>query len=236
VRRLTLALDSLCALRSAVAGRDAGLSKAATLAELAGIDALRIGVGEDLSPVTLADVLELRRSARTLELRLTASQPLLKVALEARPDVAVLCAGGREGPGTVAPLDWRSRDSQLAPLVRALAEGCGRVVALVAPQLDAVKAAHGAGVSGVELYTGGLVDLPAAERRSALEGLGDAARLASKLRLEIGLSGNLGFESAVEVVAAAPASERLAVGRRVIERALLVGLDRAIRDFRALIH
>jgi pyridoxine 5'-phosphate synthase PdxJ len=55
-------------------------------------------------------------------------------------------------------------------------------------------------------------------------------RLAAKLRLGIGLGGGLGFGSIPDVLAEAPAAESVAVGRAALSRALLVGLDRALRD------
>ena len=69
-RRLTLALDSLPRLREATGSPDVDVAAAATLAELAGADAIRLGVGEELRPVRDVDVRQARRSARELELLL----------------------------------------------------------------------------------------------------------------------------------------------------------------------
>src|SRR5262249_31823960 len=74
----------------------------------------------------------------------------------------------------------------------------------IAPDLAHVKAAHAVGARGVELYTGALVDLPAAERGEALAKLGDAARLAAKLRLGVGLGGRLDEPSLGDILEAAP--------------------------------
>jgi len=41
----------------------------------------------------------------------------------------------------------------------------------VHPKLDAVKAAHAERASGVELYTGAILDLPQAEQKAELEAL-----------------------------------------------------------------
>ncbi|MGH0036476.1 MAG: pyridoxine 5'-phosphate synthase [Myxococcota bacterium] len=235
MRRLTLALDALPALRDATRAPGAGLAAAATVAELAGVHALRLGISDELSPVTESDVVELRRAARVLELRMPPSQGLQKVALEARPDCVVLCSGGAEGVGSAQPFDVRGAGTGLTPWLRSLEEAGIPVVALVPPGLDGVKAAHGLGVAGVEFYTGSTIDLPAAERRAQLDSLGDSVRLASKLRLEIGVGGGLGFHSVTEVLEAAPAADRVVAGRELLSRAVLVGLDRSLRDFEALI-
>ena len=97
MRSLTLALDALPSLREATAAGDVDVAAAATLADLAGVDAVRLSVNEDLKPVREEDVRETRRAARRLELRMPPRSSLLKVALEARPDGVVLAAEGRDG-------------------------------------------------------------------------------------------------------------------------------------------
>jgi pyridoxine 5-phosphate synthase len=106
----------------------------------------------------------------------------------------------------------------------------------VPPKLDAVKAAHEERATGVELYTAAILDLPEAERKAELESLADAVRLAAKLRLRIAIGGGLGYATVSEVLDGVPATECVAVGRAAISRALLVGMDRAIRDLRAAVQ
>lgn len=234
--QLTLALDALPILREAAGAPTSQLGAAATLADLAGVGALRLGISEELRPVKEADVRELRASARRLELRMPPSQSLLKLVLETRPDLTVLASGGSAGAGPFGPIELRSRDTALVSVVRTLDEAGIASALLVSPELDAVKAAHAVGAGGVEFYTGATVDLPAEERRSELEGLFDAARLAAKLRLEIGIGGRLGFDTVGEVLAAAPGATRVVAGRALLSRSILVGVDRAVGDFRALVE
>ena len=234
MRELILELDALPSLREATAAADVDLAAAATVAELAGVDAVRLGVNVDLKPVREEDVRDTRRAARRLELRMAPVEALLKVALETRPERVLLAADGRDGRAA-APLDLRGPQPGLGPIVRALSEAGLPAAALVIPRIDAVKAAHAEGVTGVELYTGALIDLPPRERQTELETLGDAARLASKLRLSIGLGGGLGFRTLRELLEAAPAAEHVAVGRAALTRAVLVGLDRVLRDLRAML-
>jgi pyridoxine 5-phosphate synthase len=234
MRSLTLELDALPSLRDAMSATEVDLPAAATLAELAGVDAVRLGVNPDLKPVREEDLLDTRRAARRLELRMPPLESLVRVALDVRPDAVLLASDRREGRSAASPLDFRGAGG-LASIVRTFAEAGIGVAALVAPTLDAVKTAHANGISQIELYTGALVDLPVLERRNALKQLGDAARLASKLQLGLGLNGGLGYRTLPEVIQAAPAAERVAVGRAALTRSMLVGLDRALRDLRALL-
>lgn len=236
IRRLILALDALMCLREATRSGDIGVASAVTLAELAGVDAVRLGIDDELKPVSESDVLNARRAARHFELRMTASPGLLKVALEAQPDRVLLSASARDGGWVGGPLNLRTGAAPLAPVMHGLKEAGIPVSLRVHPKLDAVKAAHAEGATGVELYTAAILDLPEAERKVELESLADAVRLAAKLRLRIAIGGGLGYGTVSEILDGVPATECVAVGRSAIARALLVGMDRAIRDLRATVQ
>jgi len=235
VRRLIVALDGLASLREATTSPEVDLGAASSLAELAGVDAVRLAVNEELKPVREDDVRQARRAAHGLELRMPPSQGLLKVALEGRPDRVILAAEGGAGRAPAGPLELRGRGVTLDPVIRALAEAGIPAVAVIAPDIEALKRVHGEGVTAVEFYTGAMVDLPRAERGAELERLGDAVRLAAKLHLEIGLGGGLGYRTLPELLESCRAAQWVAVGRAAVARAVLVGLDRALRDLRALV-
>jgi pyridoxine 5-phosphate synthase len=230
--RIVLSLDSWPALRDLAGDDRSELSAAASLAELAGVDSLRLSINEDMMPVRETDVDALRRTARRLELQMPVSQGLLKVPLGARPDRVVLVGERHEATGPAPPVDARVAGPALGVVLRALEEAGIATSVRIAPQVDAIRAVHAHGVSDVELFTGYLVDLPDAERRGALATLGDSARLASKLRLKMAIAGGLDDRNVEEILASAPSAERVVFGRGLARRALLVGLDRAVRDFR----
>jgi pyridoxine 5-phosphate synthase len=234
MRRLTLSLDALAVLRRDACAGDVDIAVAATLAELAAVDAVRLGVNEALSPVTERDVSDVRRAVRTLELALPVDQSLVKIALEAQPERVLLAAEGRVEGLPCEPIDLRGRGVSMAPMIRSLSDAGIPVSALIKPEIEAVKTAHNEGVDGVEFFLGAVVDLPAAERARELEKFGDASRLASKLRMHISAGGGLGYRSLGEVIESAPALASVTVGRAAVARSVLVGLDRAVRDLRAI--
>ena len=227
MRRLVLGLDGMARLREAAGGP--ALPAAAALACVAGADAVRLGLSEEPQGVSERDLREVASVGAALELRMAPIPSLVKAALEARPERVVLASSASGGP---LPLDFRAWGNALAPALRTLSEAGLACVALVSPDLPYVKAAHAAGVHGVELYTGALIDLPLAERAEALARLGDAARLAAKLRLEVGIGGRLDGQSLAAVLEAAPIATSVTVGRAFVARAALIGVDRATRDLR----
>lgn len=230
--KIVVSLDSWPALRDFAGDARSELSLAASVAELAGVDGVRLGIQEELAPVRESDVVALRAAARSLELRMPISPSLVKIALASRPDRVVLVGERHAGAGPMPPVDARVAGPALASILRTLAEARIAASVRVAPELDAVRAAHALGVADVELFTGWLVDLPEADKRAALVSLGDAARLASKLRMGIALAGGLDDRNLREVIDVAPSADRVVLGRGLARRALLVGLDRAVRDHR----
>lgn len=230
--KLTVALDAVAALRDAVGARETDLVAATKLAELAGAAGIALGLSDEALAAAEEDVHAVRRAARGFELFLAPVQSCLKLALEVRPERVVLTSLERDERGTGAPLDFRAYGSTLAPFVRTLHEAGLEVSALVQPDLEAVKAAYQSDLRGVDLWAAPVVDLPRRERAQAADRLGDAARLAAKLRLAVSLTGGLGPHNVSDALAMAPVADRVVTGRALASRALLVGVDRAVRDLR----
>jgi pyridoxine 5-phosphate synthase len=229
-RALSVALDAtIAAGGSARVGPR--LAAAAMLADLAGAQRVRLQVRDELAPVGMPELRDLRRSARQLELAIAPSPGLVKCALEVRPERVVL--GGEPQAGHAgAPLDLAAWSASLPGVLRTLRDAGIEVALAIPPLLDAVKAARGVDAPAVELVTSGIIDLPPRERRDAFVALGDAARLASKLRLGAGIGGGLELGTLAVALEAAPSLEWVCAGRGLVERALLVGLERAVRDWR----
>jgi pyridoxine 5-phosphate synthase len=236
MRELVLVLDALAVLR-AFGGPGAApeLAVVAGLAELGGAGAVRLGVSEAGGPLDAAGLRALRRAVGRLELRMAPVPALVKVALEIRPD-RVLLASEPGAPGERAgALDWRAWGGALGGAARPLLDAGLEVGVRVAAEPEAVKAAHAAGARGVELFTERLGARAAPERAEIAARLGDAARLAARLRLRVGLGGGLDPHVMPEALEAAPDARRVAVGRAFVARAVLVGVERAARDLSALV-
>jgi pyridoxine 5-phosphate synthase len=54
--------------------------------------------------------------------------------------------------------------------------------------------------------------------------------------MKVSVGGGLDYRSVAEVLPVAASADRVSVGRALLARAVLVGLDRAVRDFVALVR
>ncbi len=232
-RALVADLDAAAALRDVAGRAEPRLAAIALAAEMAGADAVRLSANEALRPVRENDLHDVRRVVRSLEMRVAPTPSLLKLALEVRPDRVVLASEPNASRLDAAPLDAAALRHALPPAARALREAGIPVWARIAPEPESVKLARGSEIAGVEISSVGTVDLPESERAAALERFGDAARIAAKLRLPVGVAGGLEACRLSALLGAAPILDRVVVGRALIARALLVGIERALQELRS---
>ncbi len=233
-RRVVVSLDEPALLRQMRGGAEPDLVAAATLAQLAGADELAVHLREDRMHIQDRDLRVLRLTLRRgFRMDIAPLPESLKVALEIRPDAVTLVP---ELPGELRSyggLDVQTELGELGEMVRALEDGGIRAAIRLAADTEQVKAAHRAGARQVELCTGHLND-EAPDRAELLGQLSDAARLAQKLGLEVSVAGGL-EAGTVRELAAIPSLTGFRVGHALVVRALLVGMERAVRELRTLV-
>jgi pyridoxine 5-phosphate synthase len=209
---------------------------AAMLAELAGAEQITIHLREDRRHIQERDLSILRRTVATrLNLEMAATQEMVKIAYEAKPDVATLVPERREELTTEGGLDVVSGRDALRRVVKTLRDAEIRVSLFIDPDLDQVKAAHRAEAEIVEFHTGRFCDARlAADRRRELSRIVDACKAAAKLGIEVAAGHGLNYQN-VGAIAALPEVEELNIGHAIVARAVLVGFERAVREMKDLI-
>jgi pyridoxine 5-phosphate synthase len=210
---------------------------AAVLAELAGADQITIHLREDRRHIQERDLQVLRRTVSTrLNLEMAATQEMVKIAYETKPDVATLVPERREELTTEGGLDVVGGRDAVRRVVKTLRDAEIKVSLFIDPDLDQVKAAHRAEAEVVELHTGRYCEARlASDRRKELSRLLDACKAAAKLGLEVAAGHGLSYENVVPV-AAIPEIEELNIGHSIVARAVLVGFERAVREMKALME
>jgi pyridoxine 5-phosphate synthase len=233
-KHLIVKLDRVATVREAGGGSDPDPVAASVLALLGGADGISVHLREDRRDVQDRDARLVRQVVpRDFSLEMAPSQEMLKIALELRPDSAVLVAERGSGPEGSGVLDIVSQLGALGEIVRALEDGHVRSVVLIQADLDQVKAAHRIGVGAVRFHTGRFVE-GGPDQSSERAAIVDAARLARKLGLRVGVGGGLDGRSVRGLVDLDDLSE-FAVGHAIAARAMLVGMERAVREMRDLV-
>ena len=166
---------------------------------------------------------------------MAATQEMVKIAYEVKPDLVTLVPERREELTTEGGLDvaasgtpWPSSSKTCAtPRSRSRSSStptstrCAPPTRWTPTAWSCTPAATATRASG--------------ERQRELARLVDAAKAAAKLGLGVAAGHGLNYENVQPVVAIAEIDE-LNIGHAIVARAVLVGLDRAVRDMLALMR
>jgi pyridoxine 5-phosphate synthase len=234
--RLGINIDHVATLRQARKGRYPDPVAAAALAELGGADQITLHVREDRRHVNDRDLEILRKTVNgTLNLEMAALQPMVDLALQQRPDTVTLVPERREELTTEGGLDVISNREEIRRVARLLRDASIEVSFFVDPDLEQIKASHRSDAQAVELHTGRYCEARGPrERARELARIVEGAKAAAKLGLRVAAGHGLDYWN-VEAVAEIAEITELNIGYAVVCRAILTGMERAVRDMKDLI-
>jgi pyridoxine 5-phosphate synthase len=229
--RLGVNVDHVATVRQARRVPEPDPVHAAILAELGGAHGITVHLRSDRRHIQDRDVEILRQVVKSrLNLEMAATQEMLKIALTVKPDQATLVPERREEITTEGGLDVVLNSVQLKPAVKMLEEGGIRVSLFVDPDLEQVKEAHKIDAHAVEINTAAYADArDDRAREAALRKVVDAARLGTRLGLAVHAGHGLTYHNVRAVARVSEVSE-LNIGHNIVARALLVGMERAVRE------
>jgi pyridoxine 5-phosphate synthase len=229
--RLGVNIDHVATVRQARRVPEPDPVQAAVLAEMGGADGITVHLRHDRRHIQDRDVEILRQVVKTrLNVEMAASQEMVRLALTVKPDQVTLVPERREELTTEGGLDVVLNSVQLRPIVKTLAEAGITVSLFVDPDFEQVKEAHKIDARAVEINTAAYSDArDARSRESALRRVVDAARLGRKLGLAVHAGHGLTYQN-VAAVAAVPEISELNIGHNIVARAVLVGMERAVRE------
>lgn len=233
--RLGVNVDHIATLRQARGGVEPDPIAAAVLVELAGADGLVVHLREDRRHIQDRDLRLARETIATrLDMEMAATPEMVAIAVSVRPDIATLVPERRQELTTEGGLDVAGQVPALTEAVTRLKEA-GIVVSLfVEPAPHQLEAAREVGADFVEIHTGTYAGARGTERDKELERVRDGVRRADALGLGVNAGHGLDYAN-VAPVAAIDRIREFNIGHSIMARAVLVGLDRAVRDMRALI-
>lgn len=229
--RLGVNIDHVATLRQARGGHEPEPVAAALLAQSAGAEGITVHLRGDRRHIQDRDIRVLKQVlAVPLNVECAATQEAFDAVVPLKPAWVTLVPETREELTTQGGLDVVFLQSSLKSLVREYRTADIRVSLFVDPVLDQVKMAAKLEADAVELNTGAYADLPYGSDTSVELGkLKEAARLSSRLGLRVLAGHGLDLRN-VGPVAAIPEMEELNIGHSIIGRAVLTGMERAVRE------
>jgi len=228
-------IDHVATLRQARRTYEPDPACAAMLAELGGADAITVHLREDRRHIQDRDVRILRETVTVkLNLELSVAKEIVGIACDLKPDQATIVPERREEVTTEGGLDVVAHRAATAKAVAKLQEAGIEVSLFLDPDPKQLEAAVKLGVTAVELHTGKYALAKGKARQQELSALIGAGKqiVDSGMRLHAGHG--LNYQN-VRPVATIDQMFELNIGHAIISRAVLVGLERAVREMKALL-
>jgi pyridoxine 5-phosphate synthase len=234
--RLGVNIDHVATVRQARGVAYPDPVTAAGIVELAGADGIVCHLREDRRHIQDRDLRILREVVQTrLNLEMAATREMVRIALATKPDIVTLVPEKREELTTEGGLDVVRLLRPLKGAIRRLHQGGIPVSLFVDPSADQIRASEKAGADAVEIHTGHYCDAASPARvEEEYRKLIDAVEEATHHHLKIAAGHGLNYVN-TRRIAEIEEIEELNIGHSIIARAVLVGLDRAIREMIALL-
>ena len=208
---------------------------AAAIAEQAGADGITVHLREDRRHITDRDVEVLAQTLQTrMNLEMAVTEEMLAIACRIKPTYCCLVPEKREELTTEGGLDVAGQLQKITAAVDRLAgEGIQASLFIDADRAQ-IDAAVSSGAPIIELHTGHYAEQRCERAQNkALHTLQQAASYARSAGLQVNAGHGLHYHNSA-AIAAIPELVELNIGHAIIARAVLVGLDTAVRDMKAL--
>ncbi len=232
-------IDHVATVREARKTNEPDPVWAATLAEMGGADAITIHLREDRRHIQDRDLRVLKETvAVPINLELACATDVVNIACDVRPHQATLVPERREEITTEGGLDVVGSRDKVAEAVRRLKDA-GIVVSLfLDPDPAQLDAAARLGVDAIELHTGAYAQAStnhrAKETAETLAMLVAGGKQVRNAGITLNAGHGLTYRN-VKPVATIEGMHELNIGHTIIARAIMVGLEQAVRDMKRLI-
>ncbi len=236
--RLAVNIDHVATIREARRTDEPDPVTAAAICELAGAQGITVHLRSDRRHIQDRDVELLRKTVTThLNIEMASTQEMVRIAQTVKPHQVTLVPERKDEITTEGGLDVVLHSGNVEKTVRQLLEARIDVSIFVDPDLEQLRHCHKIGAPKVEINTGKFADAwkDGGNWKVELDKVQVAARASKKLGLNVYAGHGLTYRN-IDAIAQIPEIEELNIGHSIISRAVLVGLDSAVREMVALMR
>jgi pyridoxine 5-phosphate synthase len=240
--KLGVNIDHIATLREArYRGRGFGEPnpvEAARICEAAGAHGITAHLREDRRHVQDRDILELREKIETrLNLEMANAPEIISIALKLRPEIVCLVPERRLEVTTEGGLDVIAAEKSLTATRMKMNDANIEVSLFIAPDEKQIKAAARVRSQFIELHTGQFAESFSDERKREVElqRLISGAKQAHALGLKVNAGHGLNYENLPSLFRV-PHLVELNIGHGIVSRAVMVGLETAVKEMLRLME
>jgi len=229
-------IDHVATIRQARKTNEPDPVWAAVAAELGGADSITIHLREDRRHIQDRDVRILRETVTVrLNLEMACEAGVVAIACATRPDQATLVPEKREEITTEGGLDIVTHREVVADTIKRLQDADIQVSLFLDPEPAQIEMAATLGANAVELHTGQYALAGAKDRPDELARLVESSQQIRQLGMALHAGHGLTYRN-TRPIAQIEAMHELNIGHSIVARAVMVGLERAVREMKKLVE
>jgi pyridoxine 5-phosphate synthase len=235
--KLIVQLDPVATLGLARTSTVPDPAAVAILAELGGADGIAVHLREDRRTIQDRDLRVLRKVVHArFVFKMAPTSEMLGVALNIKPDSVILLPEMREENSPRGGLDLMVHGSSAAETIDTLANSGIPVGIFIEPDSDQLKLAHQYNASIVEINTGAYCEATiSVKRKQVFVRIVDTVKLAYRLKMGVQAGGSIGFNT-IGAFEGLKEIGAFTIGHSIIARAVLVGMQEAVREMKRRIR
>jgi pyridoxine 5-phosphate synthase len=229
-------IDHVATIREARKTYEPDPVTAAVLAELGGADGITIHLREDRRHIQDRDLRLLRETVhRKLNLEMAVTQEMVRIALEVRPDQVTFVPERREEVTTEGGLDVLKESEKIERAVEQFRHAEIPVSIFVDPDIKQIHAIRAVGAQGFEIHTGSYANARGEkEIKKAFRQIYESAIYGDNVGLRVYAGHGLNYRN-IMPLKEIKQIEEVNIGHSIMSRAIFVGLERAVREMKALL-
>jgi pyridoxine 5-phosphate synthase len=228
-------VDHVATIRQARKGVEPDPVMAATLAILGGADGITIHLREDRRHIQDRDLRMLKEFVPVeLNLEMAATREMVGIAIKAKPDLVTIVPEKRQELTTEGGLDVKSQRKSIGEAIKKLHDKDIPVSLFINPDFEDISLSKQINTEMVEIHTGMYANTKGKRQHEELIRVMNAVRYALDIGLTVNAGHGLNYFN-VQKIASMKDIRGLYIGHSIVSRAVLVGMQRAVREMKKLI-
>lgn len=208
---------------------------AASLAIIGGADGITVHLREDRRHILDRDLRILRETVPCeLNLEMAMTEEMINIALSVKPDMVTIVPEKRQELTTEGGLNVIEMKEYLKESIKRIQEVGIPVSLFINPSRTDIECAKEIGAQMVEIHTGYYSETKGGLQNLELERIRDAVEFSNYIGLRTNAGHGLNYYN-VKPIASIKGIRALYIGHSIISRAVLVGMERAVREMKNLI-
>ena len=234
--RLAINIDHVATIRNARGESEPDPLQAARIVERAGADGIVCHLREDRRHIRDRDVELLRKNCTTkLDLEMAPVREIIEIALRIKPDLVTLVPEKRRELTTEGGLDVVRQRKILSKTIDRFHDRGIAVSLFVDPTKDQIETSREINSDMIELHTGEYaLALSLRSQERCLCDIRSMASFGQSIGLHVNAGHGLDYTNIVPITKISTIEE-VSIGHAIIARAIIVGLENAVREMVRLV-